>query len=86
MNNLKAGLRWARHETGGYKKEWSRWVVVRLTGTAPFLTGSIEYDPGEDGPETHLSFSQHVDKWQFGPELEIPSRHYVEVRNADERK
>lgn len=84
MDEIKSGLIWGRHQTGTDNKEWSRWVIVQIWGKAPFLRGSILYDPlgSSGGPEAHLSFENHIEKWQFGPELNIPDKNYISVRSG----
>lgn len=86
LKELKEGLWWARHKViAEYSKKeiWTRWVVVSVRGKSPFLNADIVFDPGVNGSEPYLSFPDHVDKWQFGPQLDMPSKHYVEVRELE---
>ena len=82
MNNysaLKPGLQWARHKKSFSKDQWSRWVVVEITGKFPFLNAEIVFDPG--GTESTMPFErpENSDVWQYGPELDIPSKYWTEV-------
>lgn len=90
FTDLRAGLRWARQKMKfAYRKddEYSRWVIVRLSGEFPFLKGEVEYDPvhGSNNPPTIEDIISPKD-WQFGPELQVPSDNYTEIRAIDERK
>lgn len=84
---LKAGLRWGRCQVNGRRygeKEWSRWVIVRITGKFPFLKAEVYFDPGPSyspGSEASATFGS-PELWQFGPELAIPSPDYQVVERA----
>jgi hypothetical protein len=81
-NDLKPGLRWARHKKTFMYIPWTRWVVVEITGKFPFMKATIVFDPGGDeDTDVYLSLDDPSD-WQFGPTLDIPSEHWQEVREA----
>jgi hypothetical protein len=83
-SDLKPGLRWARHKKNFTVTKWTRWVVIEITGKFPFMKAEIVFDPGGDeNTDTYLNLYDPTD-WQFGPELEIPSEHWADIRRADE--
>lgn len=78
---LKPGYRWGRHWylTNGTKK-WTEWAVIEIWGSAPFLKGEVRFIPNAsvNTEDPHLSIENHLDKWQFGPALNIPDRNWRE--------
>lgn len=76
-NFLKPGLRWAREKRSYLAGTESAWCIVELTGKFPFLNAEIIYET--NGPVSSGNLGD-PEKWQFGPEIEIPSKDWIEVR------
>lgn len=76
-NFFKPGLRWAREKQSHYTGQESAWCIVLFTGKSPFLHSEIVYETNGPSPTRDLS---DPEQWQFGPEIEIPSKDWVEVR------
>jgi hypothetical protein len=85
-SDLKPGFRWIRMKAIGRGAENGKWMVAEFTGNSPFLRCEIVFTPGEEPAIFNLNPANNPDAWQFGPELEIPSECYIEVKAATDGK
>lgn len=82
LTELKPGFRWARLNATYSRGNPSHWVVIYITGSFPFFRASVVFDPEGCKGLSNLHFpnpDNDPSKWEYGPELQIPDKHWVRV-------
>lgn len=74
---LRPGLRWARPRLNSYEKTPYAWCIVETEGYFPFLRTTVVLEM--PGLTKSLTTIVNPDDWEFGPELNVPDKNYVEI-------
>lgn len=80
---LKPGLRWAREKRGINKQLRGEWCILKIIGNPPFFKCEIVY---KTHPENIWSDLYDPNHWEYGPEIDIPNKDWVEVNAMKAKK
>lgn len=83
MSDLKPGLRWARSKSGSFADIPGEWCIVELKGHIPLMSAEIVYTTRENPPDSDFADITDPNQWQWGPEIEIPDKNWIEVVAAE---